>query len=294
MTATPLERLPGRDADVGGATVRRLLPTKGRRTVGAWCFLDQLAAPDDSAGGTGGGMQIGPHPHIGLQTVTWLLGGELLHLDSLGSSQRIRPGQLNLMTAGRGVVHAEERPPDAPDAPAGGAQLWIAQPEATRHGDPAFEHHASLPTVDLGPWHATVLVGAFGGEASSARTDTPLVGVALAAHDTGTHALALRPDFEHAVAVLSGTLTIEDQVIEPGELVWLGAGRDRLAATATGPVDALLLGGEPFETTPRLWWNFVARTEAEIDEAARDWAEGHERFGPVASSLARIDGPTRR
>src|ERR687897_3072291 len=145
MTATSQQPtsvlLPGHDVPLGRyTTVRRLLPQRPRRMVGAWCFVD-VFGPDDVADRPG--MQIGPHPHTGLQTVTWLVQGEVLHRDSLGSEQPIRPGQLNLMTAGHGVSHAEESPA-GPPTHQHGIQLWVAQPEATRHGPAAFEHHAEL------------------------------------------------------------------------------------------------------------------------------------------------------
>jgi redox-sensitive bicupin YhaK (pirin superfamily) len=155
------------EAVVGAMTVRRALPRRARRTVGAWCFVDHmgpLAVTEDE------GIDIGPHPHIGLQTVTWLLAGEVLHRDSLGSEQLIRPGQLNLMTAGHGVSHAEERT-GRYRGDLHGMQLWVAQPEGTRHGPPAFEHHASLPQVALGGAEATLLVGDLAGASSPARRE---------------------------------------------------------------------------------------------------------------------------
>jgi quercetin 2,3-dioxygenase len=156
------------EAVVGRFTVRRALPRRGRRTVGAWCFADHMGPADVTEDS---GLDVGPHPHMGLQTVTWLLAGEALHHDSLGSEQVIAPGQLNLMTAGGGVAHAEE----ATGSYSGqlhGIQLWVAQPEATRHGAAAFEHHAELPRVDLGGAEATVLVGELGGVARPARRDS--------------------------------------------------------------------------------------------------------------------------
>ena len=170
--APEVEVLPSRETTVGGVPVRRALPKRQRRTVGAWCFADHFGPV--AAGGGAQDMQIGPHPHSGLHTVTWLVEGELVHRDSLGSEQPIRPGQLNLMTAGHGVAHAEESPP----ALAGrqhGIQLWVAQPEATRHGPAAFEHHAELPRLDLGGAVATVLVGGLDGlaGADSRRGATP-------------------------------------------------------------------------------------------------------------------------
>src|SRR5689334_7924679 len=152
----PVELGEGRRTEVGGIPVQRALPQRTRRTVGAWCFVDHFGpVAVTGSGGGGASMQVGPHPHVGLQTVTWVLDGEVLHHDSLGSEQLIKPGQLNLMTAGRGVAHAEETPAGA----AGhlhGLQLWVAQPDATRHGPPAFEHHPSLPEAESGAAVATV------------------------------------------------------------------------------------------------------------------------------------------
>src|SRR3954471_9019050 len=152
--AREMDVLEGRRAEVGGFGVRRVLPRRERRTVGAWCFVDHMGP--GAVGGADGGLDIGPHPHIGLQTVTWLLKGSVLHRDSLGSEQLIRPGQLNLMTAGHGVAHAEE----ASGTFRGelqGVQLWVAQPGATRDGAAAFAHHAELPRVSVGAGEASVL-----------------------------------------------------------------------------------------------------------------------------------------
>src|SRR5215212_1598971 len=173
-----IEVTDSREAQVGRIRVRRALPQKGRRTVGAWCFADHMGPADVTENS---GLDVGPHPHIGLQTVTWLLDGQALHRDSLGSEQVIEPGQLNLMTSGGAVAHAEEATGHYRGT-LEGIQLWIALPEATRHGAAAFEHHADLPRGDLDGGVATVLVGEFGGLASTARHDTPLVGVDLSLH----------------------------------------------------------------------------------------------------------------
>src|SRR5215472_8240103 len=141
-----LELTEARDARVGAMGVRRLLPLRSRRSVGAWCFIDHYG-PMSVDGSTG--MAVPPHPHIGLQTVTWLLAGNVLHRDSLGSEQMIRPGQLNLMTAGRGIAHAEESPA-AHDPVLHGVQLWVALPDRSRHVAPGFEHHAQLPVTRIG------------------------------------------------------------------------------------------------------------------------------------------------
>jgi redox-sensitive bicupin YhaK (pirin superfamily) len=279
---------PSREAKVGEATVLRALPRRGHRTVGAWCFADHLApVPADGGVGTG----IGPHPHIGLQTVTWLLEGEVLHHDSLGSEQLIRPGQLNLMTAGRGIAHAEEGTDDGAGKPKHGIQLWVAQPEATRHGDPAFEHHAELPRVDLDGGVASVLVGTLAGTTSPARADTDHVGAELDLR-AGTAVVPLRPEHENALVVLAGAVQVDGEAVVPGHLAYLGTGRDELALTATEPARVMLLGGTPFESEISMWWNFVARDHDEITAARTAWQHGDEdRFGDVTSLLGRIDAP---
>lgn len=280
-----LERHEAREVDLAGMTVRRALPKRGRRTVGAWCFVDHFGPTRP-----GGTMQVGPHPHTGLSTVTWLLEGEVLHLDSLGSEQLIRPGQLNLMTAGNGIAHAEETPPGAPDVQHG-VQLWVAQPEATRHGDPAFEHHGSLPVTEGGGWTATVLVGALGAVRSPARADTPLLGAALSASGAATTELPLDPGYEHAVVVMSGTARLGSEEVRPGELAYLGLGRDELPLATDAAAEVLLLGGEPFPDEVAMWWNFVGRERDELRSAREDWQARHERFGEVHSRLDRIDAP---
>ena len=272
----------GRQATVGAIPVRRALPQRARRRVGPWCFADHMGpAPvtEDH------GLDIGPHPHIGLQTVTWLLSGEVLHRDSLGSEQVVRPGQLNLMTAGHGVAHAEE----ATGAFRGvlhGVQLWVAQPGHTRDGAPAFEHHAVLPQVDLGAGRATVLVGSLGATTSPARCDTDHVGADLDL--AGDVVLPLRPDFEYALLPFTGSVAVARRLVEPGQLAYLGRGRDEVRLSAAEPVRALLVGGVPLDEPLLLWWNYVARSRAEIEQAHRDWVDGRERFGHVASPLPRI------
>jgi redox-sensitive bicupin YhaK (pirin superfamily) len=284
-SAPALEISESRIAHVGTLEVRRALPRRTRRTVGAWCFLDhagplQISSPSD--------VGIGPHPHIGLQTVTWLLAGELLHRDSLGSEQVIRPGQLNLMTAGRGVVHAEEGTGDASSFHA--VQLWVAQPSATRDGASGFEHHAELPRDDFGAATTTVLVGSLAGLTSTARRDTDHMGADLDVRGAAT--LPLRSDYEHALVVTAGAVTVDGgEAIEPGHLAYLGRGRDELnlSSPSSGGARALLLGGVPFEEPILMWWNYVARTREEISAAHRDWTARADRFGAVQSSLASVD-----
>jgi redox-sensitive bicupin YhaK (pirin superfamily) len=278
-----LELSDSRTATVGRMTVRRALPKRTRRTVGAWCFADHMGP---SAATANEGLDIGPHPHIGLQTVTWLLEGKILHHDSLGSEQLIAPGQLNLMTSGAGIAHAEETS-GTYVGQLHGIQLWVALPERTRQGASAFEHHRELPKVDLDSAVATVLMGEFDAVTSPARTDTPLVGLELALQP-GTTTAPLRPDFEYALVVLQGSILVDGQVVEPGKLAYLGEGRDELAITAHESTRAMLLGGEAFESPIVMWWNFVGRSREEIAVAYKDWDAGTERFGRVASALPRI------
>jgi redox-sensitive bicupin YhaK (pirin superfamily) len=281
-----LELLDSREAEVGAIRVRRALPRRTHRTVGSWCFADHMGpAPvtEDH------GLDIGPHPHIGLQTVTWLLAGEALHRDSLGSEQLLRPGELNLMTAGHGVAHSEE----ATGRYRGdlhGIQLWVAQPEATRDGPPAFEHHAALPRVDLDGAVATVLVGDLAGTTSPARRDTDHVGAQLDVRP-GRTTVPLRAAHEHALVVLEGSVRVGASVVAPGHLGYLTSGGDVLVVDADAPARVMVLGGVPFPTQILMWWNFVARDATEMAAARDAWESRSARFGTVASPLARIPAP---
>src|SRR3954468_24067851 len=235
-TAPCIEISDSRDEVVGKVRVRRALPRRGRRTVGAWCFADHMGPADVTENS---GLDVGPHPHIGLQTVTWLVEGQVLHRDSLGSEQVIKPGQLNLMTAGNAVSHAEEATGHYRGT-LEGIQLWVALPQATRHGPAAFEHHAQLPQGDLDGGVATVLIGQLDGLTSPARHDTPLVGAELALHRRTT--VPLRPEFEYGLVVLEGAVAVSGMPLPPGKLGYLGRGRDELALDVREPTRALLLG----------------------------------------------------
>ena len=269
----------------GAMPVRRALPRRGRRTVGAWCFADHMGPAWASREH---GLDIGPHPHTGLQTMTWLVDGEAVHHDSLGSEQLLAPGQLNLMTAGVGVSHSEEATGQY-EGTLHGIQLWIAQPDATRHLEAAFEHHRELPRLEVTNLDATVLVGEFQGVASAARRDTDLVGLELVVR--GPTTLPLERDFEYAIIVLDGTLLVRDVILEPGHLGYAALGDDELFIDASPFARAMVLGGAPFESEVLMWWNFVARSRAEIDEAFDSWKRDDGRFGTVASSLTRIETP---
>jgi quercetin 2,3-dioxygenase len=270
---------------VGGIPVERSLPRHGRRMVGAWCFLDRFGPVDVTPRRT---MTVGPHPHIGLHTVTWLLKGEVKHSDSLGNRQVIRPGQLNLMTAGKGIAHAEDSRAQSQGV-LNGVQLWIAQPETTRHGPSSFAHHEDLPKVGLGSSEAIVLLGSFEGVRSPAIVDSPLVGVDITA--SGSLEIELIRAFEYGIAVLAGELTVAGDAVHANQFVYLGTGWDVIRIEAGPATRLLLLGGEPFGTEVLMWWNFVARERAELEVAYADWVSRSERFGEVTSTLERIDAP---
>lgn len=278
MNSLAPQRLVGKPTILGeGMTIVRTLPTVQRRSIGAWCFLDHFGPVDVSAGR---GMRVGPHPHIGLQTVSWLLEGEILHRDSLGYVQNICPGQLNLMTSGRGISHSEESPDGRP-ARLHGAQMWIALPDSARQGEPAFAHHAELPVLQHEGLQVTVLLGEMLGQASPGRIFTPLVGAELRSPAAVDCRLPLDPAFEYGIQVLTGELTADGEALTAGTLLYLPPGGGHLQLQSSGPVCALLLGGEPLPEQLLMWWNFVARSKDELTTACRDWNAAADYFGSV-------------
>lgn len=288
--------LEGRKAAIGdGTEVRRLLPQRVLRTIGAWCFLDHYG-PDDISDSAG--MRVPPHPHIGLQTVSWLFDGLVLHRDSLGSEQLVRPGELNLMTSGRGIAHSEESPAGRP-ARLHGVQLWIALPAGQDSREPDFAHHADLPMVPVGDSQVTVAIGELEGERSPAVVHTPLVGLEVALPAGGTVILATREDFEYGVLAADGPATVTagrgpapaggDRAtgnartarIEPGILAHLSTGNNAIELSAADPSRFFVVGGTPLGERLVMWWNFVARSAEEIASARHSWAAQDGRFGMV-------------
>ena len=275
-----------RDVPLGGLramNVQRSLPQRGLPTIGAWCFLDRFG-PQAAV------MRVEPHPHVGLQTVTWPLVGEVRHRDTLGNDVNLRAGELNLMTSGHGIAHSEYSLGEAPvtlDA----LQLWIALPESRRHGEPAFERHTELPTVELPaavglPATATVVMGVFAGTTSPATTYSPLVGAQIVLPAGGTVVLPLQPAWEHGMVIIDGDMSPRSDVRlpspAPGELLYLPTGLDEVAVSSVGGATLFLLGGEPLADNLVMWWNFVARTHEEIVQAWTEWEANGARFGRVA------------
>jgi redox-sensitive bicupin YhaK (pirin superfamily) len=279
------QTLGAREMPLGGLrglTVHRTLPQRGFPTVGAWCFVDHFGPTDQP-------MTVLPHPHTGLQTVTWPIAGEIRHRDSLGSDVVLKPGELNLMTSGDGVSHSEFSVGD-PDAPMHGIQLWVALPADARRGEAGFEHLPDLPVAEGDGWTATVLLGQVADAVSPATTYTPIVGAQLAVR-SGYTSIPLRDDFEHAILAVDGPVAVDGEQVEHRELRYLAPGRSSVGLQVPRDTTLLLIGGEPFEEELVMWWNFIGRSHEEIVEARDDWERGADRFGHVDGHSKLIPAP---
>ena len=286
-TQHKLEAYPNRDVSLGHLTVTRVLPIRDRRMVGPWCFLDRfgpLSFSDDKP------MDVAPHPHTGLQTVTWLLEGEVLHDDSLGSEATGRPGGVNVMTSGAGIAHAEQTPRNN-SGRLNGAQLWVALPDEFRHIDPSFDAVERVPIIETPAGITQVFAGSLGGVASPGRHFSDLVGADVQIHPGAEVSMDLLPNFEHAVLVLDGECSIEGEPLQPRMLYYLGVNRGSVSFASRSGGRALLIGGPPFAERILMWWNFVARTPEEIAQYREDW-ESRRRFGDVPSYVgSRLAAP---
>ncbi len=270
------ETYKSRETSLGALTIRRALPVRDRRLIGPWCFLDRYGPLTFKAEKP---MDVAPHPHIGLQTVSWLIEGEVVHHDSLGFEAIVRPGGVNVMTAGSGIAHAEETPPQNKGV-LDGVQLWIALPEAQRHADATFQHVSRVPQIDLTGGIAQVFAGDLDGTTSPAKTWSDLVGVDLALSKKASVRLPAVPEREYGAFLLSGEAELEGRALERDTIAYLGRGRAELGFRSTAGGRVLIIGGVPFREPVLMWWNFVARTPEEIAAARADWDEGR-RFGPV-------------
>lgn len=226
-------------------------------------------------------MDVAPHPHIGLQTVTWLIDGEILHDDSLGCEAVARPGGVNVMTAGSGIAHAEQTPARN-SGRLNGVQLWVALPETHRGADPSFQSLAQVPASEQRGAIVRVFAGTLAGVTSPARHYSAIVGADVEVHAGESVELGLHPEYEHAVLVLAGDCSMEQQVLPAGFLHYLGTRRSSLCLRSHGGARILLIGGPPFPDRILMWWNFVARTPEELIHARNDWEAGH-RFGNVSA-----------
>ena len=279
-------KLTAKTADVGGIPVARVLPQAKKRTIGAWCFLDH-AGPSTFAPGEPG-LQVGSHPHTHLQTFTWMLAGEILHKDSLGNEMLIRAKQANLMTAGNGISHTEQTPPESRELHS--VQLWIALPEAQEIAA-SFHHYPELPEWQDEAADYILTTGSFGGHTAPTLQYSPLVGVDIRYRRHGVHTLPLRPDFEYGLLVLKGRLKLNGEDFTPDELAYLPTGSDGLSIETDADTHLMLIGGEPLDFEPVIWWNFVAANRTEIEQAATDWNARSPRFGEVDTELKRLSAP---
>lgn len=285
--------------------VLRILPHRQRRMVGAWCFVD-LFGPREVE--DGGAMHVAPHPHTGLQTVSWLVSGTVRHRDSIGSTADVVPGRVAVMTAGAGIAHSEDVVMSEPvdggprsgttlpgDRLLHGAQLWVALPEAARHGARGFVLHEPAPFVEVGGVRAQVFSGRLAGTLGPEQAVTPLVGAELTPSESGSAATALPLDaaYEHLLVPLAGSVTVDGTTAGAGQGLFLGTDRLEVAVELSPDARVLLLGGAPFEEEIVMWWNFVARTHDEIEQARAQWnAGGDPRFGEVDyPSSERLDAP---
>ena len=271
-------------------TVRRSLPQRGRTLIGAWCFVDHYG-PDDVS--LTGGMAVPGHPHTGLQTVSWLFSGEVEHRDTTGAHALVRPGELNIMTAGSGIAHSEYSTPGTTTLH--GAQLWVALPEASRFAEPGFEHYAP-EVVEHDGARVRVFLGSLAGRTSPVPTHTALIGAEITVAPGETVTLEVDQAHEHGFLCDTGTVSMDDLSAKPGEILFHPAGAHRLTVRAgtDEPARMLLLGGPPFGEEIVMWWNFVGRSHDEIVTFREDWqrerepkperaqrsGSGADRFGP--------------
>ncbi len=282
-----------REVPLGGPRailVRRTLPQRERSLIGAWCFADHYG-PHDLRGGTG--MDVPPHPHTGLQTVSWLFSGEVEHRDSAGVHALVRPGELNLMTAGAGICHSEVS--TAATTVLHGVQLWVALPDSDRDTGRDFAHYVPPPR-SIGGATVRVFLGELAGDRSPVHTFTPLLGAQIDL-DAGAHIkLDVDPVFEHGVLLDQGDVEVAGTALEVADLAFQGAGHGRLSLTnrGDGPARVLMLGGPPFPEQLVMWWNFVGRSHDDIASYRRQWEEHDDRFGAVdgyRGAVARLPAP---
>jgi quercetin 2,3-dioxygenase len=281
-----IEEHASRETALNEMQIWRALPARGRRLIGPWCFLDRygpLTFSEDRKP-----MDVAPHPHIGLQTVSWLLEGEVIHHDSIGGEGTVRPGGVNVMTAGRGIAHAEETP-RRNGGRLNGLQLWIALPDAHRHVEPSFQPVAEVPKLEFRGGVAQLFMGAMENVASPASSYSDVLGIDAAVHRGLSLTLPLRKDREHGVFVLDGDVDLEGQPLAANTLYYLGTDRTDLTLRSTTGARILLLGGVPFAEPVLMWWNFVARTPEEMAAARAAWENGE--FGDVPYDGPRIPAP---
>lgn len=275
-------------------TVHRTLPQRQRSLIGAWCFADHYG-PDDVS--HTGGMDVAPHPHTGLQTVSWLFEGDITHHDSGENHAVVKPGEVNLMTAGAGICHSEVSTQSTTTLH--GVQLWTVLPDSARNGERRFDHYAP-EFVELDGARALVFMGSLFGETSPIPTFTPLVGAEIRLDAGAELTIDVDPAFEHGLIVDAGPVHLEGTTVNPRELAYTGVGETSLSVKNPGdsPARVVLIGGEPFTEDVVMWWNFIGRTHEEVAGYREEWENHSQRFGETrgyishdADGLARLPAP---
>jgi redox-sensitive bicupin YhaK (pirin superfamily) len=286
---SPVELLiEPRRRDIGGVEVNRILPVARRRTVGPFIFLDRIG-PLNFAPGTG--MEIGPHPHIGLSTLTYLFAGEAVHRDSIGSVQLVRPGEVNWMTAGRGIVHSERTPPElhARGSLLSGVQIWVALPQAEEETAPSFSHHAEadLPLIRRDGTRFKLIAGSLLGEHSPVPVFSPtfLADIALEAQ---ARFVVPEENAERALLGIEGAITLAGERYAAGSMLVLQRG-EKITVEAPEAARLLLLGGAPLDGPRHIWWNFVSSSRERIEAAKIAWKE--DRLGHIPGESERVPLP---
>lgn len=265
--------------------VRRTVPHRDLRRVGAWIFVDHFGPTTQTDG-----MVVAAHPHTGLQTVTWLFEGEVEHRDSIGSVQKISPGQVNFMTAGRGIAHSELS--SKTDGNLHAVQLWLALPETERHREPMFEHRTDLPVIESGGASVTVFAGSLLGHASPATMFTDSFGAEIVLTASSSIDIPIHVAHETAVLVVDGSAVVNGTPTATTELAFTEPGEPVARIESPAGARVILLGGTPFTERIVMWWNFVERSHAEIRDARDQWESGDPRFGEFSDHIVgRIPAP---
>jgi hypothetical protein len=274
----------------GGLKISRVLPGHPHRMVGPFIFFDQMGPVTVAAGQN---VDVRPHPHIGLATVTWLFEGEMVHRDSLGVVQPIAPGDVNWMTAGRGIVHSERGDPEKRKSarPMSGIQSWVALPKSHEDAEPAFSHHpaATLPTIRLPGVSMRLIAGEAFGERSPAPTFSPMLYLAVDMDAGAT--LALPPEHEErGIYLVQGDVLVGDACLPERNLAFVSS-NDHLQIRAKNKSRLMLLGGQKMDGPRHLWWNFVASSKEKLEDAKRRWRE--QKFAPIPGETEFIPLPER-
>lgn len=269
-----------------GVDVKRTLPHRRLRTIGAWCFVDYFGPTDQL-----NAMSVAAHPHTGLQTVSWLFSGEVEHRDSLGSVQVIVPGELNLMTSGKGIAHSELSINQ--NSQLHGVQLWTALPDQDRNCEPTFNHYSNLPNFEFQSISVRVFIGEMLGHGSLAKTYTPLVGAELHVPANTQVQFPIEPDFEYGVLAVEGDVSVNTNRVVSGQLHYIPQGGQQISLSSSNEAKLMLLGGQPFTEKIVMWWNFIGRSHDEIVKMREEWQSHSPQFPDFDDQIGgRIPAPT--